>query len=257
MPPYSSYLVQPLDIALYSPLKRVYSQEISDFIRASINHITKSEFFIAFKAAHDKTFTKDNIESAFRGAGIVPWDPDSVLSKLDIRIRTPSQSLPASPSKWESQTPSNAQQTVQQSSFIKGKISTHQGSSPTPIMNAVDRLAKGAQVMAHSLTMMRDEIRILQAANKALAKRRRAKKARVQLRGALTIEESQVIIQEKEKGKRPAGEISGGAEEAVRGGPSKRRCGNCGEAGHNARTCEKEEEGSDGLDSDCIIVNPA
>ena len=118
-------------------------------------------------------------------------------------------------------------------------------------------MAKGAQVMAHSLTMMSEQIRTLQDANTALAKRRRAKRTRVQLGGALTIEESQALIQEKQKGKRPAGEMSGGAEESVRGGPTKRRCGNCSEIGHNARTCEKDEEGPSQSDSDCIIANPA
>ncbi|KAH8750319.1 hypothetical protein F5883DRAFT_225303 [Diaporthe sp. PMI_573] len=55
-------------------------------------------------------------------------------------------------------------------------------------MDAVDQLARGAQVMAHSLTMMSEQIRTLQDANAALAKRRRAKRTRVQLGGALSIE---------------------------------------------------------------------
>jgi hypothetical protein len=41
----------------------------------------------------------------------------------------------------------------------------------------------------------------------------------------------------------------------VRGGPSKRRCGNCGETGHNARTCEKDVEESSQSDSECITVH--
>ena len=98
--------------------------------------------------------------------------------------------------------------------------------------------------MAHKITILEDRVRTLEDANTALAKRQRAKKSRVQLGGPLTIKESQVIIEEKQKGKRPAGEISGGAEELVRGGLTKRRCGNCSETGHNARTCEKDEEGS-------------
>jgi hypothetical protein len=190
MPPHSSHLLQPLDVALYSPLKRAYGDQINLFIRASINHITKSEFFLAFMAAHNKTFTEDNIQSAFKGAGISPWDPDSVISRLDVRLQTPAQSLPVSPQHWECQTPSNAQQTIKQSSYIKGRISAHQGSSPTPIMEAVDRMAKGAQAMAHSITLMSEQIRTLQEANTALAKRRRAKRTRVQLGGALSIEDS-------------------------------------------------------------------
>ncbi|KAH9233127.1 hypothetical protein K456DRAFT_53790, partial [Colletotrichum gloeosporioides 23] len=39
MPPHLSHLLQLLDIALYSPLKRVYGDEINLFIQASINHI--------------------------------------------------------------------------------------------------------------------------------------------------------------------------------------------------------------------------
>ena len=67
--------------------------------------------------------------------------------------------------------------------------------------------------------------------------------SRVQLGGALIIEESQALIQEKQRGKRLASEISGRTEEAVRGGPSKRRYRNYSKTGHNARTCEKDEEG--------------
>lgn len=78
IPPHSSYLVQLLDIALFQPLKHVYSGEINNFVRAFINHITKSEFFIAFKTAYNKTFIENNIKAIFRGAGIVPWDPDFV-----------------------------------------------------------------------------------------------------------------------------------------------------------------------------------
>jgi hypothetical protein len=86
MPPHSSHLLQPLDVALYSPLKHAYGNQINLFIRASINHITKSEFFVAFKAAHNKVFTEENMNSGFKGAGISPWDPDSVISKLDIHL---------------------------------------------------------------------------------------------------------------------------------------------------------------------------
>lgn len=97
MPLHSSHLVQLLDVALYSPLKRAYGGEINNFIWISINYITKTEFFIAFKAVYDKIFIEDNIKAAFRGAGIVPWDSDSVLFKLDIRLQTSVPSVPVSP----------------------------------------------------------------------------------------------------------------------------------------------------------------
>ena len=88
MPAHSSHLLQPLDVGCFSPLKRAYSREIESLIRHQINHITKLEFLPAVKAAYDQSFTPANIQSAFRGAGLVPHQPDVVLSKLDVQLRT-------------------------------------------------------------------------------------------------------------------------------------------------------------------------
>ena len=48
--------------------------------------------------------------------------------------------------------------------------------------------------MAHEMTLLSAKVRTLRAANEALSKRRRAKKARVRQGGALTIEDAQDII---------------------------------------------------------------
>ena len=48
--------------------------------------------------------------------------------------------------------------------------------------------------MAHKITLLFAEVRTLRAANEALSKRRRARKARVRQGGALTIEDVQDII---------------------------------------------------------------
>ena len=69
LPAHSSHLTQPLDVGCFSVLKRAYGRELEAFIKAHINHITKTEFFIAFKAAHFNTITPENIKAGFRGAG--------------------------------------------------------------------------------------------------------------------------------------------------------------------------------------------
>ena len=94
LPAHSSHLTQPLDVGCYSVLKRMYGQELEVFIKASITHITKVEFFIAFKAAHERTMTVENAQAGFRGAGLVPYDPEVVISKLDIKLRTPTPTGP-------------------------------------------------------------------------------------------------------------------------------------------------------------------
>ena len=92
MPPHSSHLLQPLDVGCFSPLKRAYSRQIEDLMRAHVTHISKLEFFQAFKAAFIATMTEENILGGFRGAGIIPFNPESVISRLDIRLRTPTPS---------------------------------------------------------------------------------------------------------------------------------------------------------------------
>ena len=136
LPPHSSHLTQPLDVGIFGPLKRAYGDQISRLIRRRITHITKDEFFPAFKAAFDAVFTEQNIKGGFRGSGLVPWDPEAVILKLDVRVQTPTTpQTPARPLRpWVSQTPQNATEALSQSTLIKDRIARHQGSSPTPIL---------------------------------------------------------------------------------------------------------------------------
>jgi hypothetical protein len=109
LPPYSSYLTQLLDVGCFSVLKRSYGRQIETFIKAYINYISKVEFFLAFKAAYNQSITPANAQAGFRGAGLVPFDPQAVISKLDVRLRTPTPSRPSSANAdpWVSQTPYN------------------------------------------------------------------------------------------------------------------------------------------------------
>jgi hypothetical protein len=88
MPSHSSHLLQPLDVGCFSPLKWAYGNEISSWARYSTHQVKKTTFLLAFKIAFDKAITKDNILASFRGAGLVPHDPERVLSKLNVVLRT-------------------------------------------------------------------------------------------------------------------------------------------------------------------------
>lgn len=70
-------------------LKRTYSAEIEELMRRHVQHITKEDFLPDFQIAFDGAITALNIQGGFRGTGLVPLDPDAVISKLDIRLRTP------------------------------------------------------------------------------------------------------------------------------------------------------------------------
>ena len=137
MPPHLSHLLQPLDIGCFSPLKRAYSREVESLICYHINHITKLEFLPAFKAAFNQSFTSANICSAFRGAGLVPLQPDVVLSKLDVQLRTPTPAaLPEAP--WEARTPSNVRELEAQSTLIRDRVRQHKSLLLALIIKAIN-----------------------------------------------------------------------------------------------------------------------
>jgi DDE superfamily endonuclease/Tc5 transposase DNA-binding domain/helix-turn-helix, Psq domain len=246
MPPHSSHLLQPLDVGCFGPLKRAYSRQIENLMRVHISHITKVEFFLAFKAAFTAAMTEENIRGSFRGSGLVPLDPGSVISKLDLKLKTPTPSgSPCPPSTpWVSKTPQNPLETVSQSEFIKGRIAQHQHSSPTPIYSALDQFTKGAQTMIHSVALLTARVKALEEANHTLSKRRRAKKARFREGGSLTVQDGQDLLDQKAVDEQMMQEIRDNSGRKRRVETRERRCGNCGKTGHNTRTCEKHEETS-------------
>jgi len=165
MPSHSSHLLQPLDVSCFRPLKKEYRKQVENMIRSSTNYITKLEFLLAIRAAIDATFTTSNIKGGFRGVGLVPFDTEVVISKLDIQLKTltppPSNNTP-----WEPKTPSNTLELAAQNQLIKEKIAHHQDSSPTAINEAVDQFLKGAHIMAHRLAILETENTTLRQANK-------------------------------------------------------------------------------------------
>ncbi|KAF7565563.1 hypothetical protein PtrM4_096220 [Pyrenophora tritici-repentis] len=238
MPPHSSHLLQPLDVGCFSPLKRAYSREVESLMRNHINHITKLEFLPAFKIAFDQAFTPANICSAFRGAGLVPLQPEAVLSKLDVQLRTPTPpaaALPEAP--WVAQTPSNARELEAQSSLIRERVRQHKSSSPASIIEAIDQLKKGAEVIMLSAELMRDRISSLEKANSAASARRRRSKRRIQKHGVLIKGTGEDILAQNEADQQIAHEERRGGARSGLSQRAQRRCTRCKETGHNSRTC--------------------
>jgi hypothetical protein len=252
MPPHSSHLLQPLDVGYFSLLKRAYGREIEHLMRCSITHVSKTEFFPAFYAAFQATMTEKNIKAAFRGAGIIPLDPESVISKLDVQLRTPTPAEEEAglSTTWVSKTPKTVLEAESQSEYLDRRIRRHHSSSPESILEALKSLSKGTKATMHELALLRAEVRDLQQANETLSRRRRAKRRRLQKGGVMTVGEAREAIDQMNVDGQVEGESSRRGGQGGSGRPRERRCGGCGKTGHNARTCQivvamSEEEYSD------------
>jgi hypothetical protein len=56
MPPYTSHLLQPLDVGVFSPLKRAYGKLVEGMMVAGNNHIDKEDFLHLYPPAREMIF---------------------------------------------------------------------------------------------------------------------------------------------------------------------------------------------------------
>jgi hypothetical protein len=235
MPPHSSHLLQPLDVACFAPLKKAYGREIGELMASHIHHVTKVEFLASFVKAHNAALSKENIQAGFRGAGIVPLDPQSVIEKLNVRLRTPSPSLSQNGS-WQPRTPHTAIELAAQTDFLKTRIARHQDSSPSSINEALNQLSKGAEMMIHSAALLGRQVTALQRANTAATQRKARKRRRIQTGGVIVSQNSE--YQDVQSNNEPdRASLRQNSPEVVIATRSKRRCGYCRETGHRIETC--------------------
>ena len=231
MPPHSSHILQPLDVGCFSPLKTLYSKQIESLICVRINYITKLKFLPAFKEAFEAAFTEQNIKSGFRATGLVPYNPANVLSHLDLRLKTPTPPPTKEPN-WIAKTPQNAAELEFQTTHLKNRIVRHQDSSPTSIDEAFDQLVKGAQIMDHSATLLKAEVKALQAANQVKKRRERKRKRRILQGGSLTVEEGEEIVRCTQTRQEEGSDTI--QRQCLKG--KQRQCGLCNQVGHNSCT---------------------
>jgi hypothetical protein len=66
---------------------------VEKLMRISLIRIFKENFFSAFKNAFFKVFGQANVQLGFRGAGLVSCNPETIIAKLNIKLRTPTPNI--------------------------------------------------------------------------------------------------------------------------------------------------------------------
>jgi hypothetical protein len=215
-------------------------RSLKKYIAIIITHISKTEFLPAFHAAFRATIIESNIRGGFRGAGLAPFDPETVISKLDVQLRTPTPAgvvtEPSTP--WVSKTPKTVLEAQSQSEYLERRIKRHHSSSPESIIEALMSLAKGTKSNMHELALLKTRVKDLEQANEILSRRQRAKRTRLQKGGAITVEKASQVIDQMDVDKQVVAESSKSGGQGRSAQPGVRRCSICGKGGHNAMTCQ-------------------
>lgn len=85
LPPHLIYILQPLDVVVFQPLKHYYTKAVETLIRDGLTNIGKLEFLGCINDCRRKAFKTTTIASTFKKTGIWPWDPSEVLTNLAAR----------------------------------------------------------------------------------------------------------------------------------------------------------------------------
>ena len=238
MPPHSSHLLQPLDVGYFAVLKQSYGRQIEGYIRNGVNHIDKPDFLYAFYAARTEAMTLANIQSSFAATGLVPYDPERVLSKLYTQLKTPTppstshaNNAPASTQAWAFETPHDTAQLALQANAIK------RTALPTPTNRALDQLVKGCQLAMNSAVLLAEENRQLRSENKRQKKKRAKRRAFIATGGTLTIQEGL----DRSQATNIVPESGAVTEEVIVKTRAPRTCSMCKSLLHTARTCPTKQ----------------
>ncbi|KAL1960690.1 hypothetical protein VTO42DRAFT_6520 [Malbranchea cinnamomea] len=222
MPPRSAHLLQPLDVSCFAPLKQAYGQQVQRSMMLGINHIDRDEFFSLYSSIRTAALTERNIKSGFRATGLVPYDPEQVLSRLNTQVHTPTPQghlivpTPPGPRPRRTQSP------------------------PSPTTRALDQLVKGCRMAMHSAAILAAQNKELLAANEKQKRKRERRHAFMGQEGALNAEEGMECVQRRNEDER-------GVTERPEERPQKRvarRCSICGAVEHTARTCSQRTRNS-------------
>jgi uncharacterized protein YlxP (DUF503 family) len=89
LPPHTSHILQPLDVAIFGPLKKHLTTALSHLNEAQLLRIQKAEWLEAYIHVREVTFSNLNITSAWRGSGLQPFQPQTVIRAATLQPPTP------------------------------------------------------------------------------------------------------------------------------------------------------------------------
>jgi hypothetical protein len=232
MPPHSSHLLQPLDVGCFSVLKKSYGSLVERKMSLGVNHIDKQEFLPLYQQARTEALHRQNIQSGFSATGLVPHQPERVLSTLNAPVQTPTPPPPEQQLQaYTAITPRNVLDLQQQAALIKHGLKRRRRtqSPPSPTEQAINQIVKGCQLAMNSALLLASQNEQLMAENHRQKAKRAKKHAYVFKRGIHT----RVDVENQTKSQQQA-ELGNQPEVRQRAPP---RCGLCRSLEHRAPAC--------------------
>ncbi|KAJ5143093.1 uncharacterized protein N7515_001880 [Penicillium bovifimosum] len=192
MPPHASHLLQPLDVGCFAVLKRSYGGRVAEYTRLGIDSIEKNDFLQIFPEARNDAFKEPIVKSAFAATGLVPLDPDRVLSKLTMRLQSPR--LPDRPVSQGSTSGSNistgvprtAKQLAKRKARIDSGLSSAADKINSPTKADLQQYHNMAVKLVHDVVCLRDKLERSLDANRKQNKKKSLSNKQLVHKGSIT-----------------------------------------------------------------------
>lgn len=82
-PPHSTHFLQPLDGKPFQQYKHYHGEAVNEAARALYPSFGKVEFLQHLPKIRQKAFKSQTILSGFKDCGILPWNPDPIIKRLE------------------------------------------------------------------------------------------------------------------------------------------------------------------------------
>jgi hypothetical protein len=160
-PPHSTHRLQPLDVSLFSPLSTFYSQELIKHMATTqgLSRLSKRDFWTLFWPAYQAAFTAKNIGSGWKCTGLLPFDPEVVLS--EIRLPASIAPMPADDvdTSLALERPT-ARQIRQLTTKVVGKMHQNLDIGARKLVNTIESLQAQVEILQHENKGLRQTIHL-------------------------------------------------------------------------------------------------
>lgn len=245
MPAHSSNYCQPLDVSCFAPLKKAYGDLVQKQMRHGFNHIDKLDFLEAYPDARKRAFTPNTIKNGFRVSGLVPFNPEEVLQRFTIQLKTPTPpgSRSTNSTTTTLKTPHNSRQLDRQASIYKGMLRQNTPPPLDVLEMRMDKMVKGHQIALNEAIIARKEFQEIKVSHEKKIQKRTRSRKQIATEEGLSIEKGQSIIdgrnQPAEAIMAPSIDPAPAVEYSSTRAPP--RCSDCNILGHKRTRCPNRD----------------
>ncbi|TKA66365.1 hypothetical protein B0A49_07680, partial [Cryomyces minteri] len=171
LPPHATHFLQPLDVVVFQPYKHWHAEAVDAATRTGCTNFNKVEFLAALQSIRLQTLQKSTVLSAWRQTGLIPWNPNLVIDRLQAYAAT----QPRTPSPPQETPPQTVVETHSTTRALRSLAMQLVDDNQLDLNNAtIRRFLKGSLKQAEAGNLALDYLSRTQAAEKAREQRHAA-----------------------------------------------------------------------------------